>query len=85
MSTVPSGQEVNRELARQINAEARTNPASPYVNKFVGIAKGQVVTVADDLDEVVRQLRQTGLDPGQLFCIEASRDYDQVEHVWSSC
>ncbi|GEM_PF-5888188 len=48
MSTAATVQEVNRELARQINQEARTNPQSPYANKFVGIANGKVV-VADDL------------------------------------
>jgi hypothetical protein len=39
--------EVNRELACKINEEARRNPQSPYANKFVGIANGQVAVVAD--------------------------------------
>ena len=35
-------QQRNRELARQINDEARTNLQSPYAGKFVGLANGQV-------------------------------------------
>ena len=53
MSTVATVQEIkaiNRELARQINLEARANPHSPYAHKFVGIANGQVVVVENDHD-----------------------------------
>jgi len=74
--------EINRELANRINAEARANPQSPYANKFVGIANGQVVVVADDLEEMDRQLRQAEPDPRKCFGIEASRDYDEVEEIW---
>jgi hypothetical protein len=31
--------EINRELANQINKEARSNPQSLYANKFVGVPK----------------------------------------------
>ncbi len=72
----------NRDLARRINQEARTNPQSPYANKFVGIANGQVVAVADDLDEMTRQLRQAESDPRKCFWVEASRDYDEVYDIW---
>ena len=51
-------QDLNRQLARRINQEARSNPQSPYANKFIGIANGQVVVVADDLDEMAHRLRQ---------------------------
>jgi hypothetical protein len=74
--------EINRDLANRINAEARSNPQSPYANKFVGIANGQVVVVADDLDELVRQLRQAEPDPKKCYGIEASRDYTVVEEIW---
>jgi hypothetical protein len=74
--------EINRELANQINKEARSNPQSLYANKFVGIANGQVVVVADDLDEMVRQLRIAEPDPRKCYGIEASRDYDEVEEIW---
>jgi hypothetical protein len=76
-------QDVNRELARKINDEARKNPQqSPYANKFVGIANGQVVVVADDPDELSQRLRQIEPDPAKCFGVEASRDYDEVHEIW---
>ena len=75
-------QDVNRQLARRINQEARSNPHSSYANKFVGIANGQVVAVADDLDEMTRQLRQAEADLRKCFWVEASRDYDEVHEIW---
>lgn len=83
MSNNRSVRELNEELARQINAEARTNPQSPYANKFVGIANGQVVVIADDLDEVARCLDQAEPDPTKTFFVEASRDYEEVHEIWS--
>jgi ubiquinone biosynthesis protein UbiJ len=59
--------DLNRELARRINEEAKTNPQSPYVDKFVGIANGEVVVVADDLDDMARRLRQIEPDPTKTF------------------
>lgn len=82
MSAIKSVQEQNRELAEKINQEARLDPSSPYANKFVGIANGQVVVVADDDSEVSRRLRQIEPDPSKCFFLEASRDYDQVEEIW---
>lgn len=77
-------QRSNRELARRINEEARTNPNSPYVGKFVGIANGQVVVVADNWREVSQRLRSIEPDPMKCFCIEASADYDAVHEIWSA-
>ena len=82
MSTAGTVQDLNRELARRINEETRRNPHSPYVNKFVGIANGQVVVVADDLDEMVRRLRQVEPDPTKTFGLEASEDPDEVQEIW---
>jgi hypothetical protein len=82
MSLADTPKDINRELARRINQDARSNPQSPYANKFVGIANGQVVAVADDLDEMTRQLRQAEADPGKCFWVEASRDYDEVHQIW---
>ena len=82
MSDARTVLERNRELAMQINEEARRNPQSPYANKFVGIANGQIVVVAETLDEVSRRLRQTGPDPSKCFIVEASRDYGIVEEIW---
>jgi hypothetical protein len=82
MSGANTVQDLNRELARQINEEARKNPQSPYANKFVGIANGQVVVVADTLDDVARRLRQLEPDPSKTFIVEASRDHSVVEYIW---
>lgn len=81
--TMPSLQESNRELARKINEEARSNPNSPYAGKFVGIAHGRVQVVADNWGEVARQLRHIEPDPLRCFCVEASADYDSVHEIWS--
>jgi hypothetical protein len=75
-------QEMNRQLAKKINDEARNNPQSPYAGKFVGISDGQVVVVADDLNELGRRLRHGKYVPARTFGIEASRDHDQVEEIW---
>ena len=83
MSAVITVRELNEELARKINEEARRNPQSPYANKFVGIANGQVVVAADVLDEMDRQLRQIEPDPTKCFGVEASRDYTGVHEIWS--
>ena len=74
----------NETLARQINHEARRDPTSPYAGKFVGIANGLVVVVADSLREVSKSLRQAEPDPTKCYCIEASKDYERVEEIWSS-
>ena len=75
-------QEINRDLAHRINVEARNNPQSPYANKFVGIANGQIVVVTDNLDELARQLRQAEPDPTRTMWIEASEDLDEVHEIW---
>ncbi len=82
MSATSTVHDLNRELARRINAEARSNPQSPYAGKFVGIANGQVVVVTDDLDELARRLREVEPDPTKTFGVEASRDYDHVDEIW---
>ncbi|MSU76810.1 MAG: hypothetical protein EXS16_01815 [Gemmataceae bacterium] len=74
--------DLNRELASRINAEAHNNPQSPYANKFVGIANGKVVVVADDLDELDRQLRIAEPDPKKCCGAEARRDYTEVHEIW---
>ncbi len=83
MAGVNSVLVINRELARQINEEARRNPQTPYANKFVGIANGKVVAVSEDLDDLVQSLHQAEPDPTKCFVLEASRDYDEVIEIWS--
>jgi hypothetical protein len=73
--------EINSELARKINEEARRDPKSPYAGKFVGIANGQVVVVTDNLDDLARRLEEIEPDPMRTFCVEASADYDSVYEV----
>jgi hypothetical protein len=75
--------EQNECLADQINEEALRNPNSPYAGKFVGIANGQVVTVADSSAEVVRQLEQVEPDRMKCYCFEAGIDYNRVLEIWS--
>jgi len=75
-------QDVNRELARRIIDEARSNPAHPYARKFVGIANGKVVVVADDADELARRLRQIEPDPLKVLGLEVGVDYDAVQEIW---
>ena len=74
----------NRELAERINAETLRDPHSIYRGKFVGIANGQIVVVSDDLDEIAKRLLEAEPDPRKTFCIEAGRDYDAVEFIWSA-
>jgi hypothetical protein len=82
MSVAENVQELNRQLARRINQEARSNPQSPYANKLVGIANGEVVVVSDDWDDLARRLRQIEPNPTNTFALEASRDYDEVHEIW---
>ena len=82
MAAAATVQDINRELARRINEEARKNPQSQYANKFVGIANGKVVVVTDDLDDLAQRLRQIEPDPTKTFGIEASRNYDEVHEIW---
>jgi len=74
----------NQRLARQINQEARADPSSPYAGKYVGIANGKVVVIADNLDEVAAQLRRADPDPARSLCIEAALDYDAVQEIWEA-
>lgn len=75
-------QQQNRELAARINVEARSNPHSIYLGKFVGLANGQVIIVADSLEAVAQRLRQAEPDPQKTFCIEAGLDYEAVQSIW---
>lgn len=75
--------ELNRELADKLAEEGRKNPASAYAGKFVGIAHGKVVAVADDWDELDRRLRQIEPDPSKTFGVEVGRDYNAVEEIWT--
>jgi hypothetical protein len=60
----------------------RANPSLSYAGKFVGIVNGQVVSVGNDLDEVVRGLCRVEPDPQKVYCVEAGLDYDEVQDIW---
>jgi hypothetical protein len=80
--SIPSVHQRNRELARSINEQARADPRSPYANRFVGIANGQVVVIADDLDEMLRRLREIEPDPSKTFGLEANEDPNEIHEIW---
>ena len=84
MSTLEEEREKARILSRQINHEAWSNPHSPYAGKFVGILHGQVVVVADTLDEVAETLERLEEDPHRRYFVDASADYDSKHDVWLS-
>jgi hypothetical protein len=82
--TLEEEREQARLLGRKINREARSNPDSPYAGKVVGILRGQVVVVADILDEVAEQLERLEPDPERRFFIDASADYGFTHPIWVS-
>ena len=75
-------QELNRELARKLVEEGRNDPHSVHAGKFVGIANGQVVAIADNWDDLARLLLQAEPDPCKTFGVEVGPDYDVVEEIW---
>ena len=85
MSATTTIQQLNRDLADKLVAEANQNPQSPYAGKKVGIANGQVVIISDDWDEVGSRLRQSEPDSSKRFCIEIGADYSGVHVIWEVC
>jgi hypothetical protein len=83
MSTSLAVSDLNLELARKINEEARNDPQSPYAGKVVGIVNGQVMAVASDLDELVQRLCQLQVDLSQALSVEVGIDYDEVQEIWA--
>jgi hypothetical protein len=81
MPDTQSIQNLNLELARKINDEVRTNPASPYAGKIVGLANGQVVSISDNWDDMAVKLRKAEPDPSKTYCFEAGAEYE-VEEIW---
>jgi hypothetical protein len=75
---------INERLARKIRREGQADPMSPYANRFVGLANGKVVVIADSLTEMHRQLLKTGPDPLKRYGVDVAADYSRVEEVWGS-
>jgi hypothetical protein len=87
MSTLEEEREQARKLGRRINRDAWSNPNSPYAGKVVGILRGEVVIIAETLDEVAEVLERLEPDPQRRYFIDASADYDTPHTIWvhSAC
>ena len=72
---------INERLARKVRREGQADPKSPYANRFVGLANGKVVVIADTLSDASRQLRQIELDSSRRFIVDVAADYDRVYEV----
>lgn len=81
MSRDNSVRAVNERLARKVRREGQGDPNSPYANRFVGIANGKVVVIADSLNEVGRRLRQIEPDATKCFVVDVAADYTKVYEV----
>jgi uncharacterized protein YlzI (FlbEa/FlbD family) len=73
--------QLNNAASDRIIEEVKRNPQSPYVNKKIGIVNGQVVVVADDWDDVVRELQRVEPDPMKTFVFDTAVDYDEVIEI----
>lgn len=71
---------INERLARKIRREGK-DPKSPYANRFVGLANGKVVVIADSLTDVSRQLRKIEPDYSRRFIVDVAADYDRVYEI----
>ena len=72
---------INERLARKIRREGQADPKSPYANRFVGLANGKVVVIADTLTDVSRRLRKIEPDNSRRFIVDVASDYDRVYEV----
>jgi hypothetical protein len=86
MATSDTVQERNEDLARRIHAEARRDPNSLYCHKYVVIANGRDVVVAEDLDELILRLQQVEPDPEKCYCvwIDPKGDFSADNEIWES-
>jgi hypothetical protein len=84
MSDPNTVQELNEQLARKIHEDAQKKPHSPYAHKYVGIANGRDVVAADDLDEVIRRLKEIEPDPEKRYCIRINpnRHFGADDEIW---
>jgi hypothetical protein len=82
MTSLEEVQRLNRELGERINQEARSDPASPYAGKLIGIANGQVVVVTDDLEGLYYRLTEIEPDNRRVFWVDTNRDPNKIEYIW---
>jgi hypothetical protein len=81
MSATTPIQQLNRDLADKVLAEAQQNPQA-YPGKFVGIANGKVVIVTDDVKELARKLRHAEPDASKTYVVEPGLDVNKVHEIW---
>jgi hypothetical protein len=72
---------INERLAKKIRREGKADPKSPYANRFVGIANGKIVVIADSLKEMMKQLRKAEPDTSKCYAVDVAADYDRVYEV----
>lgn len=72
---------INRRLAQKVKREGKVNPKSPYAKRFVGIANGKVVVIAETLDEMSKRLRKIEPDVSKCIGVDLVGDYDRVWEV----
>lgn len=81
MAQTKSISAINERLAWKVRREGRENPDSPYANKFVGIANGEVVVIADSLNAMMKRLLKVEPDMKRCIAVDVAADYDRVEYV----
>jgi len=81
METNGSIRTLNRRLALKVRREGKQNPKSPYARRYVGIANGEVVVIADSLDDVSNQLRKIEPDNKRSVIVDLVGDYERVYEV----
>jgi hypothetical protein len=81
MFTLTEEQQRNAVLAQQIHQDARTNPRSPYVGKWVALLHGQIAATADTMEEAIAQLEAQY--PGQrAFLVDTDADPEIADEIW---
>jgi hypothetical protein len=78
-------QEQNRTVAEELSAETVRDASHPYRGKQIAIVNGQVAVVADDVNDLVRQLQQMGASGEETLCFEGGVDYTEVHEIWNVC
>jgi hypothetical protein len=82
MSPNATVQQRNEELARKITEETLRDPSSPFAGKFIAIAGGHVLTTANDWNELITRVEQSGVSRDDVLCLEGGVDYDEVQDIW---
>jgi hypothetical protein len=72
---------INERLARKIRREGKGDSKSPYAKRFVGIANGKIVVVADSHSEMMKQLRKIEPDASKCYAVDVAADYDRTYEV----